>query len=210
MLKTRFNDVVTSVAQLEELLGTPSSLVLRKKLGQLDEHMRTFISLSPFMLLATTNTIGQCDVSPRGDPNGFVQILDERTLILPERPGNRLVDSLRNIIEQPQVGLLFMIPDRCETLRVNGEAYIIRDENIRLSLSVQGKPPPLAIAVNIEECFIHCARSLLRAKLWQPESWGNPDKLAGIAQMIVDQVQLTDVDVEELQASYDEDNKTLY
>src|SRR5688572_5290298 len=123
-----FNDIVTSEAELREILGAPRDLVLRKQLPALDVHCRAFIALSPFLLISSANAAGECDVSPRGDAPGSVLVLDDRRLVIPDRPGNRRIDTLRNIIANPQVGLLFLIPGVEETLRVNGRAYVSRDE----------------------------------------------------------------------------------
>lgn len=210
MLAARFTEIVTSSDLLEEIVGPPSEMVRKKQLSRLDGHMRTFISLAPFVLLGTADGEGRCDVSPRGDAPGFVRVLEDSLLVLPERPGNRRADSLHNILERPQVGLLFLIPGRGETLRVNGRACLVRDAELLAEMAVQGKTPPLAIAVEVEECYLHCARSLLRANLWKPAAWGDHSSLACLAQMIVDQTDYKGASVESLQAAYEESNKTLY
>ncbi len=210
MLETRFTQFVTSSDQLEAILGSPSELVRKKQLSRLDGHMRTFISLSPFVLLGTTDQEGRCDVSPRGDTPGFVRVLEEDLLVLPERPGNRRADSLHNILARPQVGLLFLIPGRGEALRINGRARLVRDEIVLAEMAVQGKIPQLAIAVAVEECFLHCARAVLRANLWNPDQWGDHSPLACLAQILIDQTDYQGASVEALQAAYEESNKTLY
>ena len=125
-----FTEKVTSEADLREIIGYPGENIRRKQLAALDKHCREFIGLSPFLLIASTNATGQADVSPRGDAPGFVQVLDENTLVIPDRPGNRRIDTLSNIVQQPHVGLIFLIPGQGETLRVNGRACIIRDADV--------------------------------------------------------------------------------
>ncbi len=165
-VRYQFTDRITSEVELRALLGEPSELVIRKQLAALDHHCRAFLALSPFLLLGTTNAQGQCDVSPRGDAPGFVLALDDQTLVIPDRPGNRRIDSLRNIVAHGGVGLLFMIPGVEETLRINGRACIVRDAAILARLEAQGKIPKLAIAVDMEEAFLQCAKALKRSQLW--------------------------------------------
>ena len=166
-----FSTVITTEAELRALMGEPSELSLRKQQSALDVHCRAFIGLAPFLLVGTVGIDGLCDVSPRGDAPGFVQVLDEQTLVIPERPGNRRIDTLRNIIQTGSVGLLFMVPGMEETLRVNGRAQLVRDADLLERMAVQGKPPLLAIGVTVEECFLQCAKALKRSHLWQPEAW---------------------------------------
>jgi uncharacterized protein len=185
---------IADIATLRELVGTPSERAVKKQLAALDRHCRAFIERSPFVLLGTSGTDGRCDVSPKGDRPGFVHILDDHTLVIPDRPGNRRVDSLQNILGNPYVGLLFMIPGMDETLRVNGTAELVRDEELLVSLAVDGKRPLLGIVVHIEETFLHCARSFLRAQLWDPEHYMPRDQLPSLARMITDQTRPADED----------------
>ena len=163
----RFERLVTSADELATLVGSPSELVIKKQLSGLDDHMRSFIAKSPFLLLGTVGSDGRCDVSPRGDTPSVAKVLDARTLVLAERRGNRRVDSLRNIIETGRAGLLFMIPGLGETLRINGRACVIRDEEVLASMSVQGKQPVVGIGVEVEECYFQCAKALIRSQLWE-------------------------------------------
>jgi PPOX class probable FMN-dependent enzyme len=207
----RFAEVVRTEEEMRALLGHPSEMVIKKAQPRLDEHCRAFIAMSPFMLLGTAEASGHCDVSPRGDGPGFVHVLDEQTLLIPDRPGNKRFDSLRNIIEHGAVGLLFMIPQIGETLRVNGRAQIIRDADLLARLEAQGKIPALAIAVDVEEAFIQCAKALKRSHLWEPESWQDPSLLTSRAKMFIDHASMTDVTVEEMEASLAESYaKRLY
>ena len=151
---------------LRTLLGEPSGLVRAKVVDRLNDLTRQWVDRSPFVLLATSSPDGVCDVSPRGDPPGFVRVLDERTLLLPERPGNRLADSLRNVLANPHVGLLFVIPGICDTLRVNGRATLVTDEELLAPCAVEGKVPKLGILVDVEQVFTHCSKAFMRAELW--------------------------------------------
>ncbi len=206
-----FTDLVTSEAALRALLGEPSETVIKKQLPALDQHCRAFITLSPFLLLSTARANGDCDVSPRGDAPGFVLVLDEQTLVIPDRPGNRRIDSLRNIIENGAVGLLFMIPGVEETLRVNGRACIVQDADILARMEAHGRVPKLAIAVDVEEAFLHCAKALKRSHLWDTATWPERRALPSLAQMLYDQVPMPGVTVEEVEASLEESYaKRLY
>jgi PPOX class probable FMN-dependent enzyme len=160
---------ISSEAGLRELIGTPNDLVVSKIATRLNDLTRQFVERSPFMCLATSAPDGSCDVSPRGDPAGFVRILDERTVLIPDRPGNRLADSLRNILVNPHVGLLFMIPGVDDTFRINGRATLVTDEELLADSTVEGKPPKLGILVEIEECYTQCSKALIRSDLWNPE-----------------------------------------
>ncbi|GGJ31217.1 pyridoxamine 5'-phosphate oxidase family protein [Deinococcus roseus] len=165
--KPDFKQVLTTEAELTVLLGgEPSPLVKNKKRTALDEHARNFIAHSPFLVLSTSDQDGLCDASPKGDAPGFVQVLDDHTLLIPERPGNRLADGYRNVLSNPHVGLIFFIPGKSETFRVNGSARIITDPEHLETMQVQGKVPKLALAVTVEECFAHCGKAVLRSKLW--------------------------------------------
>ena len=157
--------------ELRRLLGEPSDLVRAKVGDRLNELTRQFVDRSPFVLLATSSPDGTCDVSPRGDPSGFVRVLDEQTLILPERPGNRLADSLRNILANPRVGLIFVVPGVGDTLRVNGRATLVTDDELLAPSAVDGKVPKLGILVHADEVFTHCSKAFLRSQLWDPERY---------------------------------------
>ncbi|MGE3911095.1 MAG: pyridoxamine 5'-phosphate oxidase family protein [Chloroflexota bacterium] len=166
-----FQHVITSEDQLRELMGPASEGSIKKETTYLTNDCVAFIERSPFMLLATSGKDGRCDVSPKGDPNGFVRVLDSTHLVIPDRPGNRRFDGLRNLLENPQIGLIFLVPGRHETLRVNGRASITNDPALLDSMPVQGKRPWFAIGVEVEECFLHCGKAFLRSKLWEPEAW---------------------------------------
>jgi len=194
----RFADMVTSEGVLREVLGSPSELIVRKQLAALDRHCRAFIALSPFLLLGSVDAAGRQDVSPRGDAPGFALALDDTTLAIPERPGNRRLDTLRNILQTGTVGLLFLVPGIEETLRVNGRACLVQDTDILERLSAQGKRPALAIGVEVEECFLHCAKCMKRSRLWDPTCWPERAALPSLGQMLLDQTQPTDTTAADL------------
>jgi uncharacterized protein len=183
---------ITSVSQLRELVGEPSERARLKQLPALDAHCRAFIARSPFLLLGTASAAGTCDVSPKGDTPGFVPVLDDTTLVVPDRPGNRRFDSLQNILENPHVGLLFLIPGMDETLRVNGTARLVRDPDLLELMAVGGKQPLLGILVTVQEAFLHCARSFLRAQLWDPTHFMPRDQMPSLTRMIQDQIRSAD------------------
>ena len=199
----RFTQQVRSTEELTAILGTPSLMALKKELTALDEHMRRFIAHSPFLVISTHSADGRCDASPRGDAPGFIHVVDERTLLIPDRFGNKRADSFRNILETGRVGLLFLIPGVGETLRVNGRAVIIRDEVWLTPLTAQGKQPLGAGAVEVEECYLQCAKALIRSKLWKPEGWPNLQSLPCAAEMFTDHVKMPEYDVATMRAALD-------
>jgi PPOX class probable FMN-dependent enzyme len=207
----RFANMVTSEEALREALGSPSALTVRKQLAALDLHCRAFIALSPFLLLGSVDATGRHDVSPRGDAPGFALVLDDTTLAIPERPGNRRLDTARNILQTGTVGLLFIVPGMEETLRVNGRAYLVRDADLLERLAAQGKRPVLAIGVVVEECFLHCAKSMKRSRLWDPTCWPERAALPSLGQMLLDQTRPADTTAAELDAYLEESYaKRLY
>jgi PPOX class probable FMN-dependent enzyme len=169
-------NLVGSLEELREMVGTPHEAVVLKSISMIDEEAESFIAQSPMVFVSSSNGIGQCDVSPRGDEAGFVYVANSGQLIIPDRPGNKRVDTLSNILENPHVGLLFIIPGMEEVMRVNGKAYLIRDHAVLENLTFKGKAPTIGIVVEVEECFIHCPRALKQAGIWDTGSW--PDKEA--------------------------------
>jgi PPOX class probable FMN-dependent enzyme len=195
-----FADVIDSEARLREVVGAPIQRSLQKEITALDAHCRALIAASPFVLIASGDAEGRMDVSPKGDPPGFVHVLDDRTLAIPDRPGNRRADTFTNILQNPGVGLVFLIPGKLETLRVNGRARIVRDAGLRERLSMQGKAPQLVLVVTVEQAFIHCGKCMIRSHLWDPASWPGVDDLPSQAQCLVDHGKLTE-SLEEVHAS---------
>lgn len=201
-MQTTFQDTITSEAQLREILGEPSPSTRGKLISTLDSHCLAFIAKSPFMLIASAGEQGKVDVSPKGDPAGFVQVLDERTLAIPERLGNRLADTLLNVLACPYVGLLFMVPGRQETLRVRGRAQIVRDPWLLERMAVGGRAPPLATVVSLDWVFFHCGKCVIRSRLWSQQDWPDAQGLSSLAEAVKDQARLSD-SVEAVQSSID-------
>ncbi len=181
---------VSTEDALVDIVGLPRQLIAEKVTPWVTPLIRQFIDRSPYFLVATADDRGRCDCTPRGDPAGSIYFPDERTLVFADRKGNRRVDSMRNILVNPHVGLLFLIPGTDETVRVNGMATISRDPELCERLAIQGKPADLVIVVAIEEVFTHCARSILRSKLWEPDSWPDPDTIPTLAAMLAEQKHL--------------------
>ncbi len=183
-------------AELRELLGEPAELVKAKIADRLTRLTRQFVERSPFVVVATGRPDGGLDVSPRGDPAGFVRILDERTLLLPDRPGNKLADTLTNLLEDDRIALLFLIPGIGDTFRVNGRARIVDDPELLAGSAVDGKPPRLGILVEIEEAYTQCPKALLRSDLWNPQKHVSQDELPRSGE-ILRAIADPDLDVEE-------------
>ena len=187
--------VLQSAQALVDLVGEPSPLIADKETPYVTPLVQQFIANSPYFLLATSASNGSCDCTPRGDPAGsLVTFLDQKTLVFADRKGNRRVDSMRNIIENPHVGMLFLVPGTDETVRVNGTATISTDPELCARLSIQGQPATLVVIVAIEEVFTHCARSILRSKIWQPETWPDTDSIPTLMAMLSEQKNLVPPD----------------
>ncbi len=183
---------VRDAAALASLYAAPSPLAAMKTLDRLDKWCRRFLELSPFVAMASAGGDGAADVGPRGDRPGFVKVLDDRTIAIPDRPGNNRIDTLRNIVANPEVATLFLIPGVEETLRINGRARLTRDPALLAAMEVDGKPAKLAIVVEIREAFLHCAKAFKRSKLWDPAAQAPKGTLPTIARMIGDQKKLDD------------------
>ena len=162
---------VTTEAELRELLGDPAPRVAAKDRPSLDAYDRQWLAHSPFCLVATASADGTCDVSPKGDPPGFTFVIDDTTIAIPERPGNRRADGFHNILSNPHIGLIYLVPGRTDTLRINGKATLVRDAPFFDQLTVKGHRPVLALVVHIEQIFYHCSKAFLRSDLWQPATW---------------------------------------
>jgi uncharacterized protein len=167
-------DQITTEAELRELLGEPAPRAATKDRTSLDAVDLQWLAASPLCLVATSAADGTCDVSPKGDPPGFALVLDDRTIALPERAGNRRADGFRNILANPHVGLVFLVPGRGDTLRVMGRARLVRDPELLDRMVVRGHRPLLATVVEVEQVFFHCAKAFLRSRVWEPDSW-QPD-----------------------------------
>jgi len=160
MTDTKPTQTYSELTALRTFMGKPSDLAAKKSIPQLDKHCREFISRSPFVCIGTTDGNGKADVSPKGDPPGFVQVLDDKTLFIPDRPGNNRIDSMSNLLKDPAIALLFLIPGFDETLRVNGKGTVIRDQTLNATSTVKGRSPKIGIKVQVETAFLHCAKAL--------------------------------------------------
>ncbi|NJQ05625.1 pyridoxamine 5'-phosphate oxidase family protein [Streptomyces lonarensis] len=191
---------ITTEEELRELVGPANPAAYSKTTPVLREYEREWIAGSPFCMIATAAEDGTCDVSPRGDPAGFVHILDERTLAVPDRPGNRRLDTWHNVLRNPHVGMIFLIPGRGDTLRVNGRARLVRTAPFLDEMVVKGNRPKLALVVDVEEAYFHCAKAFMRAKLWDSGTWA-PDAVASRAR-IARATEWTDASLESLERRY--------
>ena len=201
---------IETLSDLRRIYAQPKGRSLDKQLDRLDRHCRRFIELSPFVILATQGADGRGDASPRGEAPGFVQVPDARTLLLPDRPGNNRLDSLSNILSNSQVGLLFVIPGVEEVLRVNGSAEIRDDAGLRERFSVRGKLPATVLRITVSEAYLHCAKAIMRAGLWKPESPIDRKLLPTMAQMMRDQRGAGDEPLETTEAMRARYDKVLY
>lgn len=207
-LDVNTNDaLVTTLAQLRSIYGYPSERVQRKCLDHLDIHCRNLIAASSFLVIGSSQPCGAADVSPRGDVPGFVQVLDSKTLLIPDRPGNNRLDTMSNIIENPNVGLVFLIPGINEVLRVNGVAKITQHPQLLLSSMVNGKLPKTAILVTVTEAFLHCAKAILRSQLWNPSIQVERSLFPSAGKIQADQIG--GLDVAAVEAEIEERNRTL-
>lgn len=200
---------VTTAEQLRAIVGHPHQAVADKVAGALADVHRVWLQNSPLCFVATTDAQGRVDVSPKGDPPGFVHIIDDSTIAIPERPGNKRVDGYLNVLQNPHVGTLFVIPGRGDTVRVNGTARIVSDADYFDALAVQGKRPILALEIAVEEVFFHCAKAFLRSDAWKPETW-DPESVPSTAQLA--KSFKAEQTLAELEAYYSEENfrKQLY
>jgi PPOX class probable FMN-dependent enzyme len=196
---------VTTGDRLRQIIGSPSDLIVAKVTDRLNDLTRQFVERAPFVCVATCRPDGGLDISPRGDPAGFVQILDDRRLLIPERPGNRLADTLTNLLADPRIGLLFLIPGIGDTFRVNGRAAIVDDAELLAASAVEGRTPKLGVVVAIEEAFTHCPKALIRSDLWNPDRHVDRSELPSSG-AILQSVSDDGLDVE----TYDQERAARY
>jgi PPOX class probable FMN-dependent enzyme len=192
-------DFITNAAELRAVIPPPLDVIVAKEIDHLDEICRSFIASSPFIVVATASASGRIDTSPKGDPAGFVRVLDDKHLAIPERPGNRRADTFCNVLDNPQVGIIFFIPGKGETLRVCGEARIVKDRALLKSMSLKGHTPELTLVVHVERVFMHCPKCVIRSGLWKPAKWPETAGLPSIGEAMVRHANL-DVTPEELLA----------
>ncbi len=169
---------IETVEELRQIIGTPMAGLGDKNVDHLDEFARAFLERCPFLVLSTANAQGHQDTSPKGDAAGFVVVEDDRHLVIPDRPGNKLAYGLENILENPRVGILFVVPGTAETFRVNGSAELVCEPELMERLAARGRPAGIGIRVTVEEAFFHCAKAFIRSKLWKHEQWGERHKVS--------------------------------
>jgi PPOX class probable FMN-dependent enzyme len=200
-LSTReFEQTITSETELREILGTPTQRAADKVIDHIDEHCAALIAHSPFLIISSADANGNMDVSPKGDPAGFVKVLDEKTLVIPDRKGNRRGDTFSNILENPKVGLIFLTPGYQETLRVSGTARIVRDKALLESMAHKGSVPTFATVIDVEKALFHCAKCIIRSGLWEHDG---VEGVPNYGSILVDHANL-DQTAEEVQRSIDE------
>ena len=197
---SEYSEIVTSVEEIRATIAEPTQASVDKVIDRLDDYCRAIIAKSPFIMIASANPDGQPDISPKGDPLGFVRVLDEKHLAIPERPGNRRLDTFINLLDNPNVAIIFMIPGKGETLRVKGEARIVRDESLRETMAVKGRITEFAMVVHVEQAMMHCPKSIVRSKLWEPDAWPDHSDTPSIAETSVVHANL-DMTPEEYRAS---------
>ena len=200
------NNAITTLAALRDIYGYPSERVQRKCLNYLDFHCRNLIAASPFLVIGSSRHDGAADVSPRGDIPGFVRVLDDKTLLIPDRPGNNRIDTMSNIIDNPNVALIFLIPGINESLRVNGTAKIRKEPDLLLPSTMNGKAPKTVILVTVAEAFLHCAKALLRSKLW--DSTVQVERAQFPSAGKIQAEQIGGLDVAAIEAEIEELNRT--
>lgn len=188
----RARRTVTSPKELRAILGRVLPTQASKVIDHIDKHCQTWIERCPFVVIASYNAAGEVDVSPKGDPPGFVKIVDHKTLAIPDRIGNHRGDTLANVLDNPRIGLMFVIPKRGEVLRVSGAAQIVLDTELLDRMIVNGHRPDLALLVRVEEAFFHCGKSMIRSRMWHPDQWGSIDGLPTYAQALRDHGQLSE------------------
>ena len=202
-----FDEVVGSLEEIRQLTGGPAPPVVAKVMDRIDAVSRAIIEKSPFIVIASATASGYPDVSPKGDPVGFVRVVDEKYLAIPDRPGNNRKDTFTNIFENPYLAVIFFIPGKGETLRVTGECRIVRDQPLRESMAVDGSVPEFAIVIHVERVLIHCPKCVVRAKLWQPDAWPDSSGTTDIAEAMIVHAKL-DTTPEELTAFAEKEGLT--
>lgn len=178
--------------ELRNIYRAPTETAVQKQLCALDAHARNFLSRSPFAFIGSQDRDGNADVTPKGDHPGFVSVLDDVTIAIPDRPGNNRLDSWQNILENPSVGLIFMIPGMNETLRINGEARLTADASLCRQLAVNGKPALTVLIVKIREVYMHCAKAFIRSSLWKPETWPDRKDMPTLGEIVRDHIASTE------------------
>jgi PPOX class probable FMN-dependent enzyme len=182
---------ITTAAEIKAILGPDFPSQVAKIIDHIDSHCRAWIEKCPFIVVSSISASGAMDVSPKGDPPGFVKVLDKYTLAIPDRLGNHRGDTFLNVLENPNVGILFIVPKRREVVRVSGTAQVVKDADLFESMAVNGKQPDLALLVHVKEAFFHCGKSMIRSGMWEPTRWGSIDGLPTYAQALKDHGNLS-------------------
>lgn len=202
-----FDEEITTRTRLRSYVKEPSRKVSHKLIDHIDDICARFIAAAPFAIVATRGGDGLFDLSPKGDPAGFVTVLDARTLAIPDRLGNNRVDSFENLLVHPEVGLIFLIPGIGDTLRVSGTGRVVRDTALQERFAVSGRTPNLVLVVDVSEAFLHCPKSIVRSRLWQPEQWPDTSDVPTLGEAMVKHGRLSE-SAEEMQAIIENDRKT--
>jgi PPOX class probable FMN-dependent enzyme len=205
-----FEGVVSDEESLREVLGPPMQLAVDKVIDHIDDVSRAIIEKSPFALLASATSGAYPDVSPKGDPAGFVRVIDEKYIAIPDRPGNRRGDTLTNLLDNPYLAVIFLIPGKGETLRVSGECRIVRDQALRESMAVNGRVPELAIVMHVERVLIHCPKCMVRSSLWDPQAWPDTSDLPSVAEAMIAHTKVNITAEELVEIAEKEDVVRLY
>ena len=205
-----FEEVITTNERLREIVGMPSHRMADKGIDHIDDICRKYIAASPYIVISTRGSDGLLDMSPKGDPAGFVHVIDKKTLAIPERLGNKRADTFENLLTNSDIGIIFLIPGFPYILRVSGSAQIVRDKLLQEMLAVKGKEPDLLTAVTVEQAFVHCAKSIARSNIWKPENWPSLDEIPSYAVSTVAHAELSE-SVEGMQTRIDDDfNNRMY
>jgi PPOX class probable FMN-dependent enzyme len=208
-VENRYEEVIATRERLRELSRQPSQRACNKVVDHIDDICRRFIAASPFVMVGSRGADGRLDLSPKGDPPGFVAVLDEKTLAIPDRLGNNRLDTFENLLTHPDVGLFFMIPGNGDTLRVSGKGKIVRDAALQLRLAINGKVPNLILVVTVEEAFMHCPKCMARSRLWSPEHWPDRSNVPSLAEAIVAHATPPET-IAQVQAIIDDGTRHLY
>ncbi|MCB1340455.1 MAG: pyridoxamine 5'-phosphate oxidase family protein [Pseudooceanicola sp.] len=185
-------EFIESHDQLRAVFGTPSELAVKKQMPRLDVHAKAFLAKSPIVMIGSQDRAGHGDVTPKGDRPGFVQVLDDDTIAIPDRPGNNRLDTWMNLVENSAIGLLFMIPGMNETLRINGTARLTVDAGLCERLGMNGRPAKAVVVVAVTEVYMHCAKAYIRSELWKPETWPARGEMPTLGEMLRDQLALSE------------------
>ncbi|AMN44077.1 MSMEG_1061 family FMN-dependent PPOX-type flavoprotein [Rhodoplanes sp. Z2-YC6860] len=204
-----FEEVIPTRQRLRELSKQPSARASNKIIDHIDDICRRFIAACPFVIVASRGADGCMDLSPKGDPPGFIAVLDERTLAIPDRPGNHRLDTFDNLLTHPEIGLLFMIPGNGDTLRVSGKGRIVRDSSLQTRLAINGNPPNLVLVVTVEQAFMHCPKCIVRSRLWIPGEWPDRSDVPALAEAIMAHAKPAET-AAEVRAIIDDHNTHLY